>query len=183
MKTINCPTCGAKTNSVAAHCEYCEIEIEVCQSISPEEYVAGLRKCFETASNKKYNELFGKDDAQLDVVAGFPVPSNLQLLMAFFSFCASNDQEIEDPTTTDGKLVRAWRGKAAAAYQQLQFASMNDPRLTEVLRMQADRYSPNALERRAKQENLKVLMWVILILVLLGGAALFLVVMHFIDKK
>ena len=172
MSQVNCKTCGAPTNSLVAHCEYCGVEMTKASSISPEEYINALSKSLATAISKA-TKLY-TETAKKDAITQFPVPSDLPRLVAFFSYTSSNDVEIgADTSEVEGHVIRAWRGKAAAAYQQLQFAAMNDAKLLEVLRIQASRYSPEALERRRKNEdrrqNLMLLgIVVVLLLIFLG---------------
>ena len=180
MSQVNCKTCGAPTNSLVAHCEYCGVEMAKASSISPEEYINALSKSLATAISKATN--LYKENAKKDAITQFPVPSDLPLLVAFFNYTSSNDVDLEDTSTTQADAVKAWRGKAAAAYQQLQFAAMNDARLLEVLRMQASRYSPEAMERRAKTEMKRTNLMMLAMVAVLALAALAIGIFSMLEK-
>ena len=182
MSQMNCPTCGAKTNSVAANCEYCGVEIAKKSVLSPQEYIQALGRCLENVGRKEYEEVNGKENAIRAAIQLFPIPSDLPCLIEFFTFCSSNDRFINefDTSSLEKEQILAWRGKAAATYQRLQFAAMNNPRLLEVLKLEASRYSPDAMQQRTKVENKNQAIVVTIVLLVVAAIV---AVMLFLNKK
>jgi hypothetical protein len=135
MQQINCPTCGAKTNSLIANCEYCGIEIKRAEEskITPQEMIHALTKRIQEA--KGISDWATSGQGTAEAIGLFPLPTDTNLLAQFFLFCHGNVGEevgvmtsIFKKTWTDNKRP-AWKAKASAAYQALRLATLNNPQL------------------------------------------------------
>jgi hypothetical protein len=145
MSQVNCPTCGAKTDSVISNCSYCGIEISKVQEISPDEYIAAIGHALITAKNNcksKYDH--EKEQAMLDVLQSIPIPSDVKRLTAFFMYCHGNVKVGFDGMDN---ATPVWRTKAKAAYDGLRLASLNNPQLSSYLDDFKSMYSTEAMKK------------------------------------
>ncbi len=152
----NCPTCGASTSSVVAHCEYCGTELSGDAKLSPQEHVAALAKAFASADR------YSPSDQQA-AIAAMPIPTDLQVGLAFFLYCHGNVKdglEGSDPTNI------AWRYKAKVAYDSLRLAALNNSQLSEFLRDFQEMYSAAGINQFQKANTM---VWIYT----LGGAVTF----------
>ena len=133
MTTINCPTCGAKTNSVVSNCEYCGIEIKRAaeSQITAQEMLNALTKrisdCPGIGSFKSRN--------QAEAIANFVLPSDIGLLAEFLVFCHGHAPTDAFNKYMSGQFMtkEAWQAKARSAYERLRLASLNNPQLSSYL--------------------------------------------------
>jgi hypothetical protein len=150
MVPVNCPTCGAKTSSIVANCEYCQVElrIEAAAAIAPQEFIGALVKSLEASAQVKatgierLNPALATSRAKAEVIERFPIPSSLNHLTHFFLFCHGNCKSGMHGTALD---AIAWKAKAKAAYEGLRLAALNDAQLTGFL-VQFDKVYGSASE-------------------------------------
>lgn len=154
MLQINCPTCGAKTDSVISNCEYCGIEIAKVQELSPREYMKALTRSLHEAKVKmkaemgsEYSEMADGETVERTMLTAFPIPSDIPTLTEFFIFCHGN---VQGGLAGIGQTSGAWRSKAKAAYDRLRLASLNNPQLTSFLNDFKSTYSAEGMAAAAK---------------------------------
>lgn len=160
MSQINCPTCGAKTNSVIANCEYCCVEISRPAQLNPQDYVKALAHSIEEAKRKAkaegdfsgmWSEWIDGKPIEVRMIKNFPIPSDISTLTEFFIYCHGNVQTgIESMSADSG----AWSSKAKAAYDRLRLASLNAPQLSSFLEEFKSSYSADAMKARGKLQVL-----------------------------
>jgi hypothetical protein len=92
MTEISCPTCGAKSNSIVANCEYCGVEIANAQNLKPEEYISAMGRAMVKARENAGWFSGNKDEAEIAALKAFPIPTEIQTLTAFFMFCHGNQK-------------------------------------------------------------------------------------------
>lgn len=160
MSQINCPTCGAKTDSIIANCEYCGVEFVKAQTLTPQEYIAAVGRAIAIAQNKAGSSLLAKDEADSTTLMSIPIPSDIPTLTAFFMFCHGNVKGGFDGWNPGQK---AWAAKAKGSYDMLRLASLNNPQLSSFLEEFKSSYSAEAMKAQGKSETL----WVIVSIVLL----------------
>ena len=142
MSQINCPTCGAKTSSVIANCEYCGIEIKRAaeSKITPQEMTDALTKRIQACRGWWPP----KNQKQAEVIHAFPLPTDVNLLAQLLMFCHGNIKGRVDMGIfgnlmgfgSSAEMVpdqQAWKAKACALYQALRLAALNNPQLTTFL--------------------------------------------------
>jgi len=167
MSQLNCPTCGAKTSSVVANCEYCGVEIARVNTLSVDEYMASIQRRLDNCSSKDFNSVRrgiadimmrqsaaqrAKTLALAETICLLPLPSNTEALLALFSYCNGHDQPIGFGTRSEKKEeILAWRGKALAAYERLRVMALNNPQLSDYLKGYAGKYSPEAIAKQGSQ--------------------------------
>lgn len=165
MSIINCPTCGAKADSVVANCEYCGIEFARAQSLTPQEFVAAVGR--SVLSYPSY-------EADVPIKA-IPIPSDVPTLMAFFMFCHGNlsDNIIEFHFPDQS----AWRAKARASFDMLRLASSENPKISKFLEEFKSTYSDAGIKEASKAYNAeakKSLIFIAVVWVILGAVLLYL---------
>lgn len=140
-----CPVCGASQSSVVANCAYCGSEIERAAELKPEEYIAALRTRLDNVKDRKSS--FEADEERVRVIQMFTMPSNVECLVEFLTFCDGNSE------SGKGDAKEAWFGKARAAYGKLRIMALNNPQLGDIIKEYGQRYSTEALEIKKKKEN------------------------------
>ena len=154
MSKVNCPTCGANVSAVVANCEYCGSELKRTAQLSPDDYIAALKRSIEEYRRKAKDEEADNDDgepfpvkaAEAKAIGMFPLPSEISLLTEFFVFCHGNCKTGWD--AWGDKVVDAWKAKAKAAYTRLRISSLNNPQLTGFLEEFKATYSDSAPKKK-----------------------------------
>ncbi len=169
MTKTKCPVCGANQSLVVANCAYCGSEIARAAVLQPEEYIAALRTRLENVKpgDGKDRHSWDVGEDRVRVIQMFTMPSNVECLVEFLTFCDGNSESGED----DEK--EAWFGKAKAAYGKLRIASLNNPQLAEIVKDYTIKYSMEAeVNRKAKESRNNVLLFIAypFILVIMFGA-------------
>ena len=136
MSIINCPTCGAKADSVVANCEYCGIEFAKAQSLTPQEFVAAVGR----AISSSYDEA--------ETIRTIPIPSDVPTLMAFFMFCHGNLSH--NPLEFRNSDQSAWRAKAKSSFEMLVLVSSENPKISKFLEEFKSTYSDEVLKKVTK---------------------------------
>lgn len=165
MSIINCPTCGAKADSVVANCEYCGIEFARAKLLTPQEFVAAVGR----AISSSYDEA--------ETIRTIPIPSDVPTLMAFFMFCHGNLSH--NPLEFRNSDQSAWRAKARASFDMLRLASSENPKISKFLEEFKSTYSDEGIKETHKAYNSEMKKSWILIAVVSGIlGAVFLIVYY-----
>lgn len=167
MSIINCPTCGAKADSVVANCEYCGIEFARAQSLTPQEFVAAVGRSVLSYPSYEADE----------PIKAIPIPSDVPTLMAFFMFCHGNLSH--NPLEFRNSDQSAWRAKARASFDMLRLASSENPKISKFLEEFKSTYSDEGIKETHKAYNAELKKSWILIAVISGIlGAVFLIVYY-----
>jgi hypothetical protein len=163
LSIINCPTCGAKADSVVANCEYCGIEFARAKLLTPQEFVAAVGR----AISSSYDEA--------ETIRTIPIPSDVPTLMAFFMFCHGNLSH--NPANFYNDDQSAWRAKAKSSFEMLLLASSENPKISKFLEQFKSTYSDAGIKEGRKAYNSEMKKSWILIAVVWGiiGAVLLIV--------
>ena len=152
MSQKNCPTCGAKVSAITANCEYCGCELERAAQLSPDEYIAALKRSIEEYRRKAEEaddddgELYPGKAAEAKAISMFPIPSEISLLTELFVFCHGNCKTGWD--YIGDKVNDAWKSKAKAVYTRLRISSLNNSQLTGFLEEFKETYSEAAQKKK-----------------------------------
>ncbi len=166
MQHINCPTCGAKTNQVILNCEYCGSTLTPNSTLKPSDYIEALQRRLDSIQQSDSPDS-DKHDEQLSAIRMFTMPSEIQCLIEFLTFCDGNAvMENTDFDSEQAELISAWKGKATAAYNKLRIASVNNPDITSFLKDYSSRYSAEAVETSKKTERNNQLIGYVVLLVI-----------------
>ena len=136
MSIINCPTCGAKADSVVANCEYCGIEFAKAQSLTPQEFVAAVGR----AISSSYDEA--------ETIRTIPIPSDVPTLMAFFIYCHGNISLAPEEFLDFDQS--AWRAKAKSSFEMLVLVSSENPKISKFLEQYKSTYSDEGIKEGRK---------------------------------
>jgi hypothetical protein len=171
MSQTNCPTCGAKADSVVGNCEYCGVEFAKAQSLTPQEFVTAVGRAISTAKEKtKWGQ--DREEAASTALMAIPIPSDIPTLTAFFMFCHGNVKHGWDALGTEQS---AWRSKTKGAYDMLRLASLNNPQLATFIEEFKGSYSVEGM-KAAELAAWKPIIWI-----LVATAAIYLFV-YFASK-
>lgn len=162
MKKTKCPVCGASQSLVIANCAYCGAEIARVAELKPEEYIAALRTRLEKIEESG-KDSFDASEERVRVIQRFTMPSDVECLVEFLTFCDGNSES--------GDEKEAWFGKARAAYGKLRIAVLNNPQLRDIIKEYEQRYSTEALTRKKKDDDRFMMFSMIIGMPLLAGAA------------
>ncbi len=156
-----CKICGASRDPASTTCKYCETAY-VLDKITGEVYINALRTILTHIDNEsrktKEKGGFWSDEAdsiaagpKATAIATFAMPSDLDNIITFFSFCHGNVYEGNE-VRSDGEdtVSAAWAGKAKAAYTELLLrGGESDPKAAKLLALFADRYGPNVKMKKS----------------------------------
>ena len=136
MSIINCPTCGAKADSVVANCEYCGIEFAKAQSVTPQEFITAVARAINTYTFRH------------EGITIVPIPNDVPTLMSFFIYCHGNISY--NPDYFSDPDQEAWRSKAKASFEMLRLASSENPKISKFLSQYERIYSEEGMEKTLK---------------------------------
>ncbi len=161
MSIINCPTCGAKADSIVANCEYCGIEFKRTQSLTPQEFVAAVGRAVSSYTLRE------------EGITIIPIPSDVPTLMAFFMYCHGNLSY--NPDYFNASDQSAWRSKAKASFEMLRLASSENPKISKFLLQYERIYSEEGMKETLKAgQNAMKKTWIMIAIVwaILGAVML-----------
>jgi len=154
LSIINCPTCGAKADSIVANCEYCGIEFARAKLLTPQEFVEAVGRSVSSS--------YEADEA----IRSIPIPSDVPTLMSFFMFCHGNLSH--NPANFYDDDQSAWRAKAKSSFEMLLLASSENPKISKFLEQFKSKYSDAGIKEGGKAYNSELKKIYILIAVIWG---------------
>jgi hypothetical protein len=171
LSIINCPTCGAKADSVVANCEYCGIEFARAQSLTPQEFVAAVGRSVLSYPSYEADE----------PIKAIPIPSDVPTLMAFFMFCHGNLSD--NPIEFRNPDQSAWRAKARASFDMLRLASSENPKISMFLEEFKSTYSDAGIKEGSKAYNSELKKTGILVAVVWVIIGAVLLIVYYLNKN
>ena len=165
MPQINCPSCGAKTNSLFGRCEYCstEIKTDTKQTVGSASDLDELEHQLENqdpvAVIKRRIKAVGAEDneARVAVIREISIPNGIKQQLELLSYCDSNQRSSDDD---DEK--KAWRSKAKSAYDRLKMSAIGEASVLSTLSVFEKTYNSEALAQIEKKEKIASVIYTII---------------------
>ena len=125
-----CPNCGSIINSFELTCSECGYELRGTKSSGSISELA--KKLEEVEKNRRKSNGFGAtiaraisgqtiddvDQAKVDIIQNFPIPTNKEDIWEFLILSSSNMKSLPDATDGQKAVAAAWKAKFEQAYQK-----------------------------------------------------------------
>lgn len=147
-----CKICGAPRDPVTTNCKFCGTAYTL-EKVTGETYISALRQVLTRIDDEEGKKSWSQKDAnevatrKTTAISTFAMPSDLDSLLSFFSFCHGN-AEVQGAGYAE-EVQAAWRGKAKAAYTELMIRGSSEPAVSKIISMFASRYGPEAVQQKS----------------------------------
>ncbi len=143
-----CKICGASRDPLNTNCKFCGTAYQI-STLTGDTYINALRSILNNIDEEELNsksaasqiisQLTGKKfarlDAKISAISTFAMPTDIENMIQFFSFCHGNAQmAVAVDDDVGERLKGAWFGKAKMAFLQLQIKSHGNHSLAQFIK-------------------------------------------------
>jgi hypothetical protein len=143
-----CKICGASRDPLNTNCKFCGTAYQI-STLTGDTYINALRTILNNIDKEELNsksagsqiisQLTGKKfarlDAKISAISTFAMPTDIDNIIQFFSFCHGNAQmAVAVDDDVGERLKGAWFGKAKMAFLQLQIKSYGNHLLAQFIK-------------------------------------------------